>query len=260
MHSRRYTWFPIAGWLLAACLFLCPAGARAAAAEDVLWNKANTFYTQKQYDSAYALYSRLLARHPDNARLQYNMGNTCYRLNKVGEAILYYEKAAHSQPGSREIRENLQLARARVQSPLPEAEPIFFVRWWNSFLLAFSSNAWAAATLLAFAAVLALVYFARVKKERFAHSGRWLSSGIVALMICGCMLYFTYDLHRDSGKAVVLIPATHLLDAPAASGKITGSLPEGTVVELYGREGDFMNVRLPNGREGWIMAAAIRKV
>lgn len=249
-----------------ACLLLIfygplfPAGARAAAPETALWHKANTFYQQKEYDSAYAVYGRLLQAYPANPELQYNMANTCYRLNKVGQAILHYERAAHLQPGNKQVQDNLQLARARVQNPLPVATPIFFQRWWHSFVLLWSSNTWAVLSLVAFACLLLLVYYARVRKERFVHAGRWLSLAIVALMICGCMLYFTYDLQHNSGKAVVLQPAASLLDAPRATGKVTGSLPEGTVVEVYGEENGFINVKLPNGGEGWMAAAAMEKV
>jgi tetratricopeptide (TPR) repeat protein len=247
-------------YVLCSVLLLGFSAANAGSADDALWHKANTFYLQKQYDSAAAYYEQLLRQHPDNALLHYNAGNASYRLNEIGKAILHYEKAAFLDPGNQLAKDNLLLAKARVQNPVPEAPPIFFVAWWNSLLHLFHSNTWGVLVLLIFIAILALVYFARVKKEQFAHSGRWLSLGIVSLLVCGCMTWFSYDAATESRRAVVLQPATSFTEGPRANSKILGTLPEGTVLEVYQAEGSFLNVKLPNGREGWIPSASAGKI
>jgi len=58
----------------------------------------------------------------------------------------------------------------------------------------------------------------------------------------------------------VLQAGTSLTEEPRANGKILGTLPEGTVMEVYEIKDDFMNVKLSNGREGWIPATAAGKV
>lgn len=240
--------------------FFLSSGVHASAGEDALWNKANHFYTQKQYDSAELYYTQLLRKYPENVSLQYNMGNTSFRLNKVGAAVLHYQKAALLEPGNKEIRDNLLLAKGRILNPLPEASPIFFVRWWYTFLQLLSANTWAIFAIIVFLSVLALVWYARIKKERFIHAGRWLSLSIVCLIICGCMAWFTYQATTESGLAVVLDPTANLVDSPKSAAKVLGNLPEGTVIEVYSEDGHFMNVKLPNGREGWILSSAVGRV
>lgn len=247
-------------WCLCNILSLFAGTLHAADNTTARWNKANAFYTAKQYDSAALYYEELLKTYPENAGLQYNMGNACFRLNKTGAAILHYEKAAHLDPDNGEIKDNLLLAKSRIQNPLPEATPIFFVKWWDGLLRLFGPNTWAVIAFAVFAAILVLIYFARVRKERFLHSGRWLSLGIVSLLICICMAYFSYDAATNSGKAVVLQDAAGFRDAPGNTGKVLGNLPEGTVIQVYSEEGDFINVKLPNGREGWVAANAVGKV
>lgn len=231
-----------------------------AADSDVTWKKANSFYTAKQYDSAAVYYEQLLKGEETNVNLHYNLANTYYRLNKIGPAILHYEKAVHLDPDNSNAKDNLVLAKARVQNPVPEIAPIFFVTWWEHFLHAFRPDVWAWISVIVFLAVLTLIYFARTKKESFAHSGRWLSLAIVACLLCGCMAYFTYDAAMYSRKAVVLEPSAGLLEMPRNSSKILTNLPEGTVLEIYMEEGAFINVKLPNGRVGWLPATAVAKV
>ncbi|MFA6060445.1 MAG: SH3 domain-containing protein [Taibaiella sp.] len=252
----------IRSYIMVLCLicFLVPSCIYATTGDDVIWKKANNFYTQKQYDSAEYYYSALLKKYPENAIIQYNMGNVSFRLNKVGAAVLHYQKAALLDPGNKEIQDNLLLAKGRIQNPLPEAAPIFFVRWWNGLLQLFSADTWAVITFIIFLAVLGLVWYARVKKEQFAHAGRWLSLSVVCFIICACMTWFTHESFTHSDMAVVLEPSANLLEAPRASGKVLGALPEGTVIEVYTEEGNFMNVKLPNGREGWILSSSVEKV
>ena len=249
-------------YIIALCLvyFLAPLCLYAASGDDVIWKKANNFYTQKQYDSAEYYYGSLLKKYPKDAMIQYNMGNASFRLNKVGAAVLHYQKAALLDPGNKEIKDNLLLAKGRVLNPLPEATPIFFVRWWNGLLQLFSTDTWATITFIIFLIVLGLVWYARVKKEQFAHAGRWLSLSVVCLIICACMTWFTHEPFANSDMAVVQEPSVNLLDAPRASGKVLGALPEGTVIEVYAEEGNFMNVKLPNGREGWVLSSSVEKV
>lgn len=244
-------------WVM--CLFM-PLLAGASAGEDGIWNKANNFYAQKQYDSAETYYGKLLQKYPDNATLQYNMGNASFRLNKVGAAVLHYQKASLLDPDNKDIADNLLLAKGRVLNAIPEATPIFFVRWWQQLLQLLHPNVWAVVSLLVFFTVLALFWYARVKKEQFAHAGRWLSLSVVILIICGCMTWFTHEALANSGMAVVLQPGANFMEEPRAAGKVLGTLPEGTVIEIYHHQGQFMKVKLPNGREVWVLSSVAEKV
>ncbi len=225
-----------------------------------LWNKANAFYSHKQYDSALVYYNALLRDAPGNAFLHYNLGNTHYRLNNVGLSVLHYEKSLHFDPDNQQVRDNLKLAKARIQNPLPEITPIFFVRWWDNLLLLFSPNAWAWFTLLVFIVILATIYYRVTLKDKFTNSGRWLSAAIIVFILSSLMTWFTFDLADDSGKAVVLDPSATLVETPQLSGKVMNNIPEGTLLEVYGQQGSFLNVKLPNGRMGWVQSNLVAKV
>jgi len=216
--------------------------------------------SKKKYDSAAYCYQELLKKYPRNAMVQYNLGNAYFQLKKVGPSILHLQKAAVLDPRNAQIAENLEAAKARIQNPVSEAKPIFFLRWWENALHALSTNTWAIISLVVFAGTLLLVWYARVKKDAFRHAGRWLSLAIVSLIICGCMTWLTYQAVVDSRLGVIVQSAVNFFDTPKANGKLLGALPEGTVVEVFSRKGDYINVKLPNGREGWILAADFEKV
>ena len=71
--------------MLLACLLL--AGPVMAGSDGELWQEANDAYRRKDYGTAVSLYEKLIANEAVSADLYYNMGNACYRLNRLGEAL-----------------------------------------------------------------------------------------------------------------------------------------------------------------------------
>jgi tetratricopeptide (TPR) repeat protein len=247
-------------WFCLLVLTVISSKAQAGDIHAALWNKANQFYTQKKYDSAALAYEQLLKSNNSNATLQYNTGNAYYRLNKIGLAILHYEKAAHLQPDNKEIRENLQLAKSKVQDNMTVSNPIFFVSWWNALNHVVSPNVWAVAALLMFMVVLALIYLTRSRKDGFANAGRWVSLAIVCLLICGSMAWISYDGYAHPNKVVVIKGGGLFLQTPQSNGKVIGSLPEGLILDILGKQGAYYKVELQNGKSGWVVADAIGEV
>jgi tetratricopeptide (TPR) repeat protein len=237
-----------------------PAKATTLHADSARWQLANQLYHTKNYDSALQVYHALLTRHHNNAQLHYNLGNTYYRLNQVGKSILHYEKSLHLNGNNKQAKDNLQLAKNRIQSPIQDITPIFFVRWWDHLVAAVSPNTWALVLLLTFISLLALIYFGRAHRKLIPHPGRWISFNVVVFAFLSIMTWVSYLSAVDSGRAVVIVPGGAFLDAPKANGKVVGSLPEGTVIRVYTEENNFIQAKLPNGRMGWVALTTIEKV
>ncbi len=96
------------------------------------WQKGNSFYQQRQYDSAAWYYEQISAAKPGNAEVYYNLGNTYYRLNKINYAVLNYERALRLNPDYAEAKDNLLLAQSRITNHIQSAGDIFFISWWQA--------------------------------------------------------------------------------------------------------------------------------
>src|SRR5262249_31111535 len=98
-------------------VFLLLLVAAPAYAGDDLFASANKDYSPQSYDAAIAKYEQLVksgTRHPD---LFYDLGNAYFRSaekgapNRLGPAILAYERALAMEPGFDDARYNLDVAR-----------------------------------------------------------------------------------------------------------------------------------------------------
>lgn len=59
--------------------------------------KAKKLYNKKEYSSALDTYQKLQTDNPDRADINYNMGNTLYRLERYDEAESAFKKALQSK-------------------------------------------------------------------------------------------------------------------------------------------------------------------
>ncbi|HRB66882.1 MAG TPA: tetratricopeptide repeat protein, partial [Chitinophagales bacterium] len=62
-----------------------------------LFQTANVYYKNKQYEEAEKLYLLILNKDKNNVNVYYNLGNTYFHLKQFPQSILYYEKAKKLQ-------------------------------------------------------------------------------------------------------------------------------------------------------------------
>ena len=74
----------------------------------------NLFYEKREYKKAADEYRKVITMGLENGRLYYNLGNALFKLGELGEAILYYEKAARLIPQDGDLRSNMSYAKSLV--------------------------------------------------------------------------------------------------------------------------------------------------
>ena len=90
---------------------------------DRLFSEANKLYKTEQYQAAIDLYKTIESEHMISSDVYYNLGNSYYKLNKVGPAIFYYEKALQLNPDNEDVKNNMVFAKRLALDnikPLPK--------------------------------------------------------------------------------------------------------------------------------------------
>jgi len=218
------------------------------------WSQANRFYQQKSFDSAVVYYEKIAEYQPANEVLYYNLGNAYYRLNKIGFAILNYNKALRLKPDYKQASDNLALAQNRIKGRLPELQEVFFIRWWNQLSLPAYASSWAILSLVVFLLLLGVIFWNKHKRQVVIHQG--IMYALVGIFLCVLSLaYVSAQQNENPEKAIVVIDAA--VFKMKVSGKLE-SVPEGTLVTIERNENDKVEVSLPDGRIGIIDTTAIK--
>jgi tetratricopeptide (TPR) repeat protein len=191
--------------------------------------------------------------------LYYNLGNAYYKANKIGPAVLNYERALQINPDYREAQDNLALTQSRIANRIQEPRDIFFVSWWKSLTKQSLAGTWSIISLIMLLLTL-LIFLLR----KWYHVPGWLQPQIpilsgVLFIISLFLAYISSQRQIRQDQAVVMIA-----DTPFRQEGKTGSpqslVPEGTVVELEAERADQAKVTLPDGRAGYIRMDALEKI
>ena len=224
--------------------------------------EADSAYIRGQYQQAIKDYEMLL-KQGASADLYYNLGNAYYRSENITRAVLNYERALLLSPGDRDVRFNLQIARAKtIDKIVPESE-MFFFTWYRSLVNLMSVDAWAWTALIALALliVLLLVY---LFSERIWLRKIGFFGGFVLLISFALSNLFAWQQKQDllfRKGAIVISPSVTVKSTPAKNGTDLFILHEGTKVSITdGTMKGWMGIRIADGKEGWIESNMIEEI
>ena len=224
--------------------------------------EADSAYVRGQYQQAINDYEELL-KQGTSADLYYNLGNAYYRTENIPEAVLNYERALLLSPGDRDIRFNLQIARSKTFDKIVPESEMFFVTWYRSLVSMMSVDGWARTALVALALtiILLLVY---LFSEKIWLRKTGFFGGVALLVLFVVANIFAWQqkqelLHRKG--AIIFAPAVTVKSTPAANGTDLFILHEGTKVDITdGSMKDWKEIRIADGKEGWIESKHIRVI
>ena len=223
---------------------------------------ADSAYVNGNYQQAIAQYEALL-KNGASAELYYNLGNAYYRTENITRAVLNYERALLLSPGDRDIRFNLQLARSKtIDKIVPESE-MFFITWYHALVNLMSVDGWARMAIISLALVI-ILFLLYLFSEPIWLRKIGFFGGFLLLLFFVLSNLFAYQqkqnlLYRKG--AIVIAPSVTVKSTPAQNGTDLFILHEGTKVTIIdGAMSDWKEIRLADGKEGWIERKRIEMI
>ena len=236
----------ISAALLAAVLaqgFYTPAEAQS------LYGQANDAYYKEDYRAAEEGYRKLLDHGFGGPDVLFNLGTLYLAQGKLGEAVLYLERARRSGRAP-DVEGNLAIARTKQLDQVvgAAAEEPFLQR-----VVAATSEPWVSWTFLSTWAagfgLLLLFRFLRPGKRAWAAVAAGLSLAVA--LAAGSLVAVHWYVASTVTEGVVLAKELKAREFPKESGKVSFEVHAGLKVRVLEGSGKFVRIRLPNGLEGW---------
>lgn len=224
------------------------------------FERANTLYEQQAYDSAGLYYEKILSSGFPNSAVYYNLGNTCFRMKKIGMALLNFEKAHVLSPNDQDIIANIRFANTAIIDRIPTPQQTFFSAVLMRLHTLFSLNQqlWILFFLLL---VLGLLFSFGL----FATPNTRLWIVYVSLLL----FFMTASLAISAGikiynseqvsYAIVLSTSLDAKNQPNGN-KVLFSVHEGTKFRIRKTIGEWSLVSLPTGVSGWVLTSSLGKI
>lgn len=269
MKPARHTRSGGPAALLALLLTLAPAALGRAADKtaypDSLWNAGVAAYTDGRWDVSLDAWNGIAALGLESCELYYNIGNAYAKTGDWAHAILSYERARRLDPSDRDVAHNLAFANEMIQDRIEEVPEFFLVTWARALCRKLPSNAWAVLFLVLLAAALALaVVFFLGRSRGGAASRAAFFSGVAALLLALMCLGFASWQKSDyvhDQEAIVVRAVANVKSSPSAeSAKDLFVLHEGTKVRILDQVGDWNNIELADGRQGWLRRTDLEQI
>lgn len=222
---------------------------------DSLWSAGVSAYSDSRFKDASDIWSLIVSNGSESPVLYYNIGDAFFKQGNYPKAILNYERALKLDPSYSDARYNLEFANQFVQDKI-EPVPEFILKSFArkvSYLL--SSNVWAGMFLFLLALALAMeVMFLLSSSVGKRRTGFYCAIVLFILSLCalGCSYWQKTDYKR-SDSAIVMAPVSSVKSSPSAdSAKDLFIVHEGAKVTVKDEVGDWKNISLADGRQGWI--------
>jgi len=229
---------------------------------DSLYYQANEKYQEGKYEEAIELYQAVISAGYESSILYYNLGNACFRSNKLGISRLYYEKALKLEPYNEDAKGNLAFLENLLVDKFNDM-PVFFLRkWTDSLVRLMNSDKWAMISMITF--ILAFCSFAiylLLRQILIRKTGFY--SGIVFLLISLLSFLFSWQQRKHEvipESAVVIDYLVNVKSTPRETGTDLFVLHEGTKVWLEDMAADWREIRLSDGRKGWLPSSTIEAI
>jgi len=243
-----------------ALLLVSPCAASADAYLDSLWVAGNSAYSEGQWEEAASAWNSIRSAGLEAPELYYNIGNACFKSGDVAHAILNYERALKLDPSYSDARFNLEFANAQIQDKIEVVPEFFLEAWGRKACWLLPSNVWAILFIVGLAVtfVLALM-FVLGRSSRNRKIGFF--AGIVMLVLSLVALDFAFwqrTDYRSADKAIITRAVTSVKSSPSGdSATDLFVLHEGTKVTILDSVGEWFNVELSDGRQGWLRSSEI---
>lgn len=231
-------------------------------AVEVLWKQAEKAYTDGRYADAVATYKTILKQGLYSAELYYNLGNAHFKNNELGWSILYYNKALKLNPSDEDIEHNLAFARSKTKDKIEQIPEFFLTRWMKGVCGWMQSDTWTILSLVLLAvAGVGFLSFRLAMHVAYRKTGFYVM--LLSLIMCVIATLFAINSRNallEHRGAVVMSTAVSVKSSPDKSSTELFVLHEGTEVTVGESADGWVEVRIADGRKGWIEESRIEKI
>lgn len=217
-----------------------------------IFAKANATYEMKKFSEAQILYQQLADAGYSSKELFYNLANTYYKMKKYGYAVYYYEKAKKLDPSDEDILFNLELTQIYLKDKIVTPPDFIVYELAKKIMYLFSVNTWAVWSIVGWYLFVGMLLMKKILHAAYT----WFRILFIITGICflfsavnfGANVYTDAKVH----EVVILNPLSDVKSEPDNNATILFVLHEGAKVQIRTERNDWLEIKLKDGKVGWI--------
>ena len=225
------------------------------------FNAANSQYNETNYLKAIELYESILDDGFESVSLYYNLGNTYFRQNYIGQSVWAYNKAIKLNSRDKDLIHNLNVANSRVRDRIMLPQEYFFINIYNGIKNFMNLNEWILISSISF--LFSAVLFFLMRFFQLGHSLIPKVFNIfLILTFFQHLILLDFFFNNDQAHMGVLIENQVAVRSGPFSldNNIIVKLNEGILTKVGQLQNDWVEITLLDGTRGWIYSNNIRQL
>ena len=223
---------------------------------DSLFVSANSDYANQEYNTAIKKYNLILSSNLESPELYYNLANSFFKINEIHQAIYYYEKALKIKPDFDDAKENLEICNLQLIDKIEEIPELMITSLYNNIINFLSLKNWIYLTLFfIWVSLIIFSYNSFVKKNK---------KSVLYLVIFSFFLFFIttkkYNQNINVKEAIIYSSVINVMSAPSEQSTNLFSLHIGTKVRIEDQIENWVNIRIANGKKGWVLIENLKEI
>lgn len=226
-----------------------------------LFYKANSLYEQREYEKASDEYAKILGMDAESGPLYFNIGNTFFKMGKIGYAILSYKKAQRLMPGDSDLKSNLAYAESLTEDSALQAPSQNRIAWLFKFPFREYSLNTVSIILIALYLVLIAIFLTGIISPVFKRRMTILFYPVLMgfLLTLGAFGIRYYNEEIISHGVVVAREAECKYE-PIDKSNNYFTLKEGQEVLVLNTRNGWRRIRRLDGKLAWVKSGAVEEI
>lgn len=215
---------------------------------------ADSAYIRNDFTTAIQIYEMIL-RTGESADIYYNLGNSYYKVGDIAKAILNYERALILKPANKDIRSNLEIARAKTVDKVTDVPELFFITWLKSITNSMGIQSWAIIAISFFLLFIVSIYIFFFSTKIVARKTFFILAlfFLVFCVIANISAAFQRRVRLNRMNAIIISPSVTIRSTPNDNGTSLFILHEGRKVFIKDDSmKDWKEIQLEDGNVGWV--------
>ena len=232
------------------------------AQNQTLFEQGNTLYNKGKYAEAIEKYKAILETNHHSEALYFNLANAHYKLNHIAPSIYYYEKALQLAPNDQDIKNNLTFAKNMTIDAIDTVPDAGFSKLLKKITDIMGFDDWAklaVGSVIMFVLIFLGYYFtySTVRKRlAFIASNVFLFLAVISLVIA----FHKYNVNKKDKPAIVFAQEARIKSEPNNRSQELFRLHEGTKVQILDTVSQWKEIKLSDGKTGWIENEDIKEL
>ncbi|GAA4280400.1 tetratricopeptide repeat protein [Gaetbulibacter aestuarii] len=225
-----------------------------------LFNEANDLYNKGKYAEAIDKYRTILDHNMHSSELYFNLANANYKLNNIAPSIYYYEKALQLDPDDKDIKNNLAFARNMTIDAIDSIPEVGLSKVVHNTTNLYTTDTWAYISVVAVICFVILFLIYHFSYETLRKRTTFILS-LVAIGVAVISLssaFYRHTLEKNNHPAIVFAKESKVKSEPNVRSEESFRLHEGTKLQVTDTIGNWSEIKLSDGKTGWISNQDIR--